>query len=109
MPNSSSYNMDYYFYPKLSSTDFGFIRIGGPGLANCMFMAAQAWIASGNNEAKFISPTWFKLSIGPYLRHERDKRNYANLFKSKGLSGVKKIIVLTKIKLGGVNAYTFRS
>lgn len=97
-----------YYYPKLSSTDFGIIRIGGPGLANCMFMAAQAWIASGKDESKFISPTWLKFSIGPYLRHERDKRNYANLFKSKGLTGFKKATVLLKIKLGGGKCLYFQ-
>lgn len=97
------------YYPKLSSTDLGLIRIGGPGLANCMFMAAQAWIASGKDTSKFISPTWFKFSIGPYLRRERDKRNYANLFKTKGKSGISKIIALAKIKLGCGKCFYFQT
>lgn len=97
-----------YYYPKLSSTDLGVMRIGGPGLANCMFMAAQAWIASGKDETKFISPTWIKFSIGPYLRHERDKRNYAHLFKPRGITGVKKAISLLKIKFGGGKCLYFQ-
>ncbi len=98
-----------YYYPKLSSTDLGFIRIGGPGLANCMFMAASAWIAANGDESRFISPTWHKFSIGPYLRRERDKRNYANIFKSKGISGIKKIIILLNIKFGGDNCLYFKT
>lgn len=97
-----------YYYPKLSSADFCFIRIGGPGLANCMFMAAQAWIASGKDESKFISPTWIKLSIGPYLRRERDKRTYINLFKPKGIRGIAKIAKLIKIKFYGDECLFFQ-
>ena len=35
-----------YYYPALSDKDLGWIRIGGPGLANCMFLAANAYISS---------------------------------------------------------------
>ena len=33
-----------YYYPKLFTRDFGWLRIGAPGLANCMFFAANAYI-----------------------------------------------------------------
>lgn len=101
--------MNMYYYPKLSNTDLGFIRLGGPGLANCMFMAAQAWIAAGCDETRYITPTWLKFSIGPYIRRERDKRNYANLFKSRGISGIKKALTILNIKLGGGKCLYFNT
>lgn len=38
-----------YFYPRLSTTDYGIFRVGGPGLANCMFFAARAYVAAKKN------------------------------------------------------------
>lgn len=35
-----------YFYPALSDKDYGWFRISGPGLANCMFFAVNAYISS---------------------------------------------------------------
>ena len=96
-------------YPKLSDTDLGIVRIGGPGLANCMFFAAKAYVNSLQNEGRYISPTWTKFSIGPYLRHERDKRVYTRLFKAYGISGFSKILFLLLHKVKIVNAITFNS
>ncbi len=73
-----------------------------------MFMAAHAWVACQKEGGKFISPSWLKFSIGPYLRRERDKRNYANLFRCYGVSGFKKLFLLAKFKLtGGRQCRTF--
>ena len=46
-----------YFYPVLSDYDFGWFRLSGPGLANCMFVAARAYILSRRENAGYISPT----------------------------------------------------
>lgn len=89
-----------YNYPKLSRYDFGIFRVSGPGLANCLFFVAQAFVASLNNGGKVISPTWAKFSIGPYLRREKDKRGYINLFSSFGVTGFKKILILLGYHLG---------
>lgn len=35
-----------YYYPVLSDKDLGWFRIGGPGLANCMFFASNAYISA---------------------------------------------------------------
>lgn len=83
-----------YVYPKLSNIDLSVVRIGGPGLANCMFVAARAYIIAQTNHWQLVSPTWFKLSIGPYLRGEKDKRHYLGLFKKQGISGLKKCCLL---------------
>ena len=33
-----------YYYPKLSNRDYGWFRVGGPGLANCLFFAVNAYV-----------------------------------------------------------------
>ncbi len=88
-----------YFYPKLSDKDFGYFRISGPGLANCMFFAAKAYVACSKAKGTMISPTWIKFSIGPYIRHEKDKRAYTSLFKNSGISGLRKILAIIDCKL----------
>lgn len=92
--------MKPYYYPQLSNRDYGWFRIGGPGLANCLFFAANAYVQSRKHDGLFIEPTWRKFSIGPWLRHERDKRVYNRLFESYGIKGWRKF-VLTNIKSGG--------
>jgi hypothetical protein len=59
-----------------------------------MFVAARAYIIAQTNHWEFVSPTWFKLSIGPYLRGEKDKRHYLGLFVRHGVSGLKKCCLL---------------
>ena len=79
-------------YPKLPSKfDFSFIRVRGSGLANCLFVAAKCYILVDKYGWKHIEPTWHNLSLGPYLRGEKDKRHYANLFAKRGVSGVTKL------------------
>lgn len=86
-----------YSYPALSDKDFGWFRISGPGLANCLFYTAQAYIFAEINNCKLISPTWFKFSIGPWIRKERDKRVYDHLFKTKGKAGITKAFIISPI------------
>ena len=79
-------------YPKLTPfIDLGFVRLGGPGLANCMIITARAYILAKKNNYNYISPTWSKISLGPYFRNEPDKRHYFGLFKKHGITGIKKI------------------
>lgn len=86
-----------YIYPKLPSNyDFFLFRVGGAGLANCMFIAARAYIKASKLSVQYINPSWAKFSIGPILRGERDKRHYYKIFESKGVSGIRKLIVLWK-------------
>jgi len=99
-----------YVYPRLSKIDLCWLRIGGPGLANCMFIAANAYVLARKNAYEFIEPTWFKISIGPFLRKENDKRTYFKIFKSLGIEGFKKILLLNKfnknnIEIGWDNKY----
>lgn len=88
-----------YFYPVLSDYDFGWFRLSGPGLANCMFVAARAYILSRRENAGYISPTWTKLSPGTFLRREKDKRVYFKIFNELGIKGLKKAQLLLAEKL----------
>ena len=92
-------NINLYDYPRLSDKDFGWIRLSGPGLANCMFVAARAYINSQIYGTTFIAPTWCKISIGPWLRNEKDKRIYNRLFESIGVSGTKKLVLIIKSRV----------
>ena len=83
--------MTKYIYPRLGDVDLGFVKMRGPGLANMMFVAARAYELAMRCGGRFISPTWCKLSIGPILRREKDKRFYFGLFRNYGISGLKKL------------------
>lgn len=87
-----------YIYPELSHHDFGWFRISGPGLANCMFIAARAYMESKKYNCKFIAPSWNKFSIGPILRREKDTRTYFKIFGSYGISGISKLLLILRKK-----------
>lgn len=59
-----------------------------------MFVAARAYIRSKKENVGFIAPTWRKFSIGPWLRMEKDKRFYGDLFDDIGITGWKKFQLL---------------
>lgn len=81
----------YPFLPAVKTTPL--FRIGGNGLANCLFVYAKAIISAKKYNAKIIAPTWFNLSIGTYLRHQADKRHYLGLFNTKNeLTGLSRIL-----------------
>lgn len=86
-----------YIYPKLPAVKhtFSWARFAGNGLANCLFVYARAILWSRRTGAKIIHPTWFNISIGPYLRGQKDKRHYLGLFSNNGeVSGIRKFFLL---------------
>lgn len=88
--------MNNYIYPKLPAAHTTpFFRIGGNGLANCLFVYAKAIVVAHRYGAKIIKPTWFNLSLGTYIRREKDKRHYCNLITSQGeIKGLKRLFTL---------------
>ena len=90
--------MSLYINPVLSDLDYGFARVGGPGLANCMFIVARAAILAKKLDAKLLRPTWERVGVGQWFRHERDKRFYAGLFKKDWLFGGLGKIALLMVK-----------
>lgn len=92
-----------YIYPKLPAVyTTPFFRIGGNGLANCLFVYAKAIVVACETNATIIYPTWFNLSIGTYLRRQIDKRHYGGIFSPKEeVFGLKKVVLLIKHALTG--------
>ncbi|QSJ15281.1 alpha-1,2-fucosyltransferase [Nostoc sp. UHCC 0702] len=53
------------------------------GLGNMLLVWARAVLFAHINSLPIVAPAWGKFTIGPYLRGERDKRYYGNLFSTK--------------------------
>ena len=70
-----------YIYPKLFGKDLLFIRLGGNGLANCMLVAGRAAVLANRYGADMLRPTWERFSFSNYIKLEKDKRTYRNLFR----------------------------
>jgi hypothetical protein len=89
-----------YAYAYLGGNDLFISRIMGPGLGNMLFPWARSAVFSQINHIALINPTWPNISIGPYIRHEIDKRSYRSLFKAnkENISGFKKIVLLSTLK-----------
>ena len=86
-----------YVYPKFNpGYDLGIVRLGGPGLGNLLIFYAQAIVYAHENDARIIYPTWPSIKLGPYIRREKDKRFYGDLFRHKDdeISGLKKLFLL---------------
>lgn len=72
-----------YHQAKLSSWDFGFARSPGPGLGNLLFPISRALVGQSRYGGVFVYPTIRQVKIGTYLRMERDKRTYGNVFRTR--------------------------
>lgn len=91
-----------YAYPKLSSNDLLFVRLGGAGLGNLLFTYGRALKYARDNHCQLIWPTWASLKIGPWIRREKDKRHYIGLFRNAdgAVGGLKKAwLLLTRKKV----------
>ena len=72
--------MNLIHFAILSKWDFIHFRLGGPGLGNLLFplyRALQNQIVYGG---EIIFPQFRQIKIGPFLRKEKDKRTYGNIF-----------------------------
>jgi len=52
------------------------------GLGHSLESYSRAFVYYASGVAEFIHPNWFKVRIGPYLRGEKDKRNYWYMIKT---------------------------
>ena len=86
--------MNYTFASLGKFESFG-LRIAGPGLGNILFPWATALVYSRDNNLVRIQTTWKNIKIGPFIRSEKDKRLYLNLFTGNdGIDGFKKFWLL---------------
>ena len=91
-----------YVYIDLGGKDLCLLRVGGPGLGNLLFPWARGIVAAKKYDAIPIWPTWPQLKIGPYIRRERDKRNYTDTFLAtdkycQGMQKIKCVMCLSKL------------
>jgi len=86
--------MKYTFVSLGKMESFGF-RLGGAGLGNILFPWASALVYAKKHNCQRIQTTWKNLKIGTFLRKERDKRMYFDLFTGRdGIGGFKKFFLL---------------
>lgn len=75
-------------YPVLSKADFIFFRLLGPGFGNLLFPLYRAFQAQQKIGGELVFPQFFQIKPGPFLRMEKDKRTYVDLFKCRSISEI---------------------
>ncbi|MER9228546.1 hypothetical protein NKI39_23485 [Mesorhizobium sp. M0664] len=66
---------------------YGYPDIGRFGLGHSMLAWARCEVWCRENNARMLGPRWLRPRIGPYLRRERDRREYFKLFTNEGYLG----------------------
>jgi hypothetical protein len=76
---------------------FGYPALMKAGLGNMLIPWARCVLWCRDHNAQMIAPFWTKLRIGPFLRFEKDKRQYQRLFHNADqISGLQRIILLAR-------------
>lgn len=76
-------------------TRYGYPILPQTGLCNMLLPWADCLLWCRDHGATMIAPTWRKVRIGPYLRRERDRRDYHRLFHAAdGIAGFRKWALL---------------
>ena len=74
---------------------YGYPILMKAGLGNMLIPWARCVLWCKDNNAQMIAPYWTKIRIGPFLRLERDKRQYQFLFNhTNQIAGLKRLILL---------------
>lgn len=66
---------------------YGFPDVGRHGLGHSLLAWGRCQLWCRDRGATPLAPRWLRLRVGPYLRRERDKRNYFLLFRSGNAIG----------------------
>ena len=74
---------------------YGYPELMKAGLGNMLVPWAKCAIWCRDNRFPMLAPGWAKLRIGPYLRREKDKRQYQAFFRRTGqISGLRRLSIL---------------
>ena len=77
---------------------YGYPEVGRYGLAHSLLAWARCEVWCKENEIPIIAPSWRYLRIGPYLRGERDKRQYHRYFRfPKYVCGLRRQYLLKRL------------
>src|SRR5258708_1414093 len=84
--------------PRTMNSDlFGYPVLMRAGLGNMLVPWAKCVLWCKDNDAQMIAPFWTKVRIGPFLRFERDKRQYRLLFHhGDQIAGVRRLSLLAR-------------
>jgi hypothetical protein len=80
---------------------YGLPDVGRCGLGHSLLAWGRCHVWCRRTGALPLAPNWFRPRIGPYLRRERDKRNYFLLFQAgNAIGGIERLkLLLTLPKL----------
>lgn len=86
---------------------YGYPEMGRYGLGHSLLAWARCVVWCHKTGAKMVGPRWLRFRIGPYLRGERDKREYFKLFNNKGLIGepLRGLLMLISDKIQADDGY----
>jgi hypothetical protein len=69
------------------------------GLGHSLLAWARCFLWCKDNNVPMLAPRWLYFRLGPYLRHEMDKRSYHKLFRRDGyIHGVHRLWLLGRGK-----------
>jgi hypothetical protein len=60
---------------------YGYAYPGRYGLGHSLLAWARCFLWCKDNDVAMLAPRWLYFRLGPYLRHEPDKRSYHKLFR----------------------------
>jgi len=73
--------------------------LGRYGLTHGLLAWARCRLWCEQNGATMLAPFWLKLRVGPYIRRERDKRNYFLLFHNgNAVGGITRLAALARAR-----------
>lgn len=86
---------------------YGYPEMGRFGLAHSLLAWARCVIWCEQTGATMLAPRWFRIRIGPYIRKERDKREYFKLFNQTNMIGepYRSWLLLTANKYRAIDGY----
>lgn len=95
-----------YVIAGFPGVDLGWIRLGGPGLGNLLFIWARALVRARQTGAELVSPVWHQIKFGPWLRGEADKRSYVDVFPLRSFAAVWTDVVRCRLLGRKVDQFT---
>ena len=84
--STATFNLIHF--PLFSRADFILFRLFGPGLGNLLFPLYRAFQSQKTLGGRLVFPQFTQLKPGPFIRMEKDKRTYFDLFERRNLADV---------------------
>lgn len=82
-----NFNMSFRHFEAIGYSSvvavYGYPNVGRFGLGHSLLAWARCTVWCAQTGATMLGPIWLRPRIGPYLRRERDKREYFRLFTNR--------------------------